>query len=150
MEKLKNGEKSIPERFNLTLDNPLAKIKPSKGFFIYNQRIMTLAIIKTGGKQYRIKEGDSIKVEKLSGSPNGEASKKGDKVEFDQVLLTAKDKSIKLGKPILKSAKVTATIEEQGRSKKVTGVKFKAKKRYKRTFGHRQAYTEVKINKITA
>jgi len=104
---------------------------------------MTFAIIKTGGKQYKVSEGESIKVEKLKG-------KKSDKVEFDQVLLTSKDKSVKLGKPFLKSAKVTATIEKQAKAKKVTGVKFKAKKRYKRTFGHRQRYTEVKINKITA
>ncbi|TES95040.1 50S ribosomal protein L21 [Patescibacteria group bacterium] len=100
------------------------------------------AIIKTGGKQYKVSEGKNLKVEKLKG-------KKGDKVEFDQVLLTSKDKSVKLGKPILKSAKVTTTIENQAKAKKVTGVKFKAKKRYKRTFGHRQRYTEVKINKIT-
>ena len=102
---------------------------------------MTFAIIKTGGKQYKISEGENLKIEKLKG-------KKGDKIEFDQVLSASKDKTLKLGKPTLKSAKVTATIEKQAKAKKVTGVKFKAKKRYKRTFGHRQRYTEVKINKI--
>lgn len=103
---------------------------------------MTFAILKTGGKQYKVSEGEKIKVEKLKG-------KKGDKVEFDQVLLTSKNKSVALGKPTLKSKKVTGTIEKQAQAKKVTGTKFKAKKRYKRNFGHRQKYTEVKINKIT-
>ncbi|MFC1686419.1 50S ribosomal protein L21 [Patescibacteria group bacterium] len=103
---------------------------------------MTFAIIKTGGKQYKVSEGENLKVEKLEG-------KKGDKIEFDQVLLTSKNKDVKLGKPTLKSAKVASTIEKQAQAKKVIGTKFKAKKRYKRSFGHRQKYTEVKINKIT-
>ncbi len=105
---------------------------------------MNLAIIKTGGKQYKVKEGDVLKVEKVKG-------KAGDKVEFKEVLLISDEKGTKLdlGKPVLKSKKVTAEVIEQGRARKVTVIKYKPKTRYKVKQGHRQHYTKVKIGKIS-
>ncbi len=97
------------------------------------------AVIKTGGKQYQVKEGQSLKVEKLPGKEKA-------KIAFDQVLLV----DDKIGQPTLKGAKVTATILKQGKYPKTTTVKFKSKKHYQRTYGFRQTYTEVKIDKITA
>ena len=101
------------------------------------------AVIFTGGKQYLVKEGDTLRVEKLD-------AEKGSTVEFDKVLLTAKEDGadVKLGTPFLEGAKVSATVEEQGRAKKVRVVKYKRKIRYKRVFGHRQPFTKIKIAKI--
>ena len=100
-----------------------------------------IAIIKTGGKQYKVEEGDKIKVEKLNGKEN-------DKISFSEVLLVGDDKKVKLGTPFVKDASVEGKIISHGRFKKVWGIKHKAKKRYKKKFGHRQAYTEVEIVKI--
>lgn len=97
------------------------------------------AVIKTGGKQYQVKVGQVLKVEKLPGKEKG-------KLAFDQVLLV----DDKIGQPILKGAKVSATIIKQAKHPKTLTVKFKSKKRYQRTYGFRQTYTEVKIDKITA
>lgn len=104
---------------------------------------MNLAIIKTGGKQYKVKEGDSLKIEKLD-------KKIGDKVIFDEVLLISdkEGKEIKIGNPFIGSAKVQGEVIECGKNKKVEVVKYKSKTRYKRTLGHRQNYTKVKITKI--
>ena len=98
-----------------------------------------LAIIKTGGKQYLIKEGDKIKVEKLEGT-------EGDKITLENVLL-ADDK---MGAPLVEGAKVEAKILQQGKAKKVTVVKYKPKIRYKKTTGHRQLFTQIEIVKIVA
>lgn len=104
----------------------------------------TIAIIQTGGKQYIVKEGAMLKVEKLAG-------KQGDTIIFDQVLLAGEyNGELKIGAPIAQGAKVEASIIEQGRSEKVTIIKFKNKIRYRRKRGHRQPYTKVKINKISA
>ena len=100
-----------------------------------------LAIIKTGGKQYKVAQGDKIKVEKLEGEA-------GAKITFDEVLFIGDEKDVKIGEPFIKGAKVEATIVDQGRHKKVWGIKHKAKKRYKMKFGHRQPFTEVEITKI--
>ena len=100
-----------------------------------------LAVIKTGGKQYKVKEGDKIKVEKLEG-------KVGDKIEFSEVLLLGDDDKIKIGAPVLSGAKVEGKILRTEKGDKVVGIKFKAKKRYKKKFGHRQIFTEVEIVKI--
>ena len=97
------------------------------------------AIFVTGGKQYRAAEGDTIYVEKL----DGEA---GQTVVFDQVLLAGD----KVGTPLVDGAKVTGTIEKQGRGKKIIVFKMKAKKDYRKKQGHRQAYTKVLINSIVA
>lgn len=100
-----------------------------------------LAIIKTGGKQYKVKEGDKIKIEKLEGE-------EGAKVVFEEVLFVGDEKEIKIGAPTVKGAKVEAVIVKTAKAKKVVGIKHKAKKRYKVKFGHRQLITEVQITKI--
>ena len=99
------------------------------------------AIIATGGKQYKVSEGDTIKVEKL----NAEA---GDTVKFDEVLAIGGD-SLKVGDDV-KSASVSATVVENGRGKKVIVYRYKRKSGYHKKNGHRQAYTQVKIDKINA
>lgn len=100
-----------------------------------------LAIIKTGGKQYKVEVGDKIKVEKLEG-------KEGGKIVFAEVLFMGDEKGIKIGAGTIKGAKVEGKIIKTAQAKKVTGIKFKAKKRYKVKFGHRQVLTEVEITKI--
>lgn len=100
-----------------------------------------LAVIKTGGKQYLVEKGDRIKIEKLEG-------KEGDKATFSEVLFLGDEKGVKIGAPNISGAKVEARILKQGKGKKVTGVKHKAKKRYKLKFGHRQWVTEVEITKL--
>ncbi len=100
-----------------------------------------LAVIKTGGKQYKVGMGDKIKVEKLEGE-------KGEKIYFDEVLLVENEKGIEIGTPFIKNVKVEGKILSTSKGKKVTGIKFKAKKRYKVKFGHRQTLTEVEITKI--
>jgi len=99
------------------------------------------AIIKTGGKQYRVAEGDEIYVEKL-------AANEGDEVAFDQVLTIVNDDDVKVGKPFIEGAKVTAKVEAQGKAKKILVFKYKAKSNYRRRQGHRQPFTKVVIEKI--
>jgi len=99
------------------------------------------AIIATGGKQYKVSEGDVIKVEKLD-------VEEGASVTFDQVIAVS-DKDLKVGADVA-SATVEATVEEQGKGKKVIVYKYKRKTGYHKKNGHRQAYTKVKINKINA
>lgn len=99
------------------------------------------AIIATGGKQYKVSEGDIIKVEKLDAQP-------GDAVTFDQVVAVS-DGTLKVAGDVAK-ANVTATVMEQGRGKKVIVYKYKRKTGYHKKNGHRQAYTQVKIEKINA
>lgn len=100
-----------------------------------------LAIIKTGGKQYKVAVGDKIKIEKLEGEA-------GSVISFDEVLFIGDEKDVKIGTPFISGAKVEGTLVEQGRHKKVWGIKHKPKKRYKVKFGHKQLYTEVEITKI--
>ena len=100
-----------------------------------------IAIIKTGGKQYLVKKGDKIKIEKIDG-------KEGDQIEFADVLLIEKDNNIEIGKPLIKNAKVIGKILKQGRKEKVIIFKYKAKKREQTKKGHRQAFTEVEIRDI--
>lgn len=99
------------------------------------------AVIQTGGKQYKVTEGEILKVEKL----DGEA---GDKLTLDQVLMLKDDNGIKIGMPTVKDALVTVEVIEQGRSKKITVYKYKKRKNYRRKQGHRQAYTKIKVEKI--
>lgn len=98
-----------------------------------------IAVIKTGGKQYKVQEGDSIKVEKL-------AVENGKKVKLDTLLIADGDK-LELGAPSL-GEKVEAEVLETAKGKKVTVVKYKNKTRYKKTVGHRQQFTALKISKI--
>ena len=100
-----------------------------------------LAIIKTGGKQYKVKKGDKIEVEKLEG-------KVGEKIEFSDVLFLGSEKDVKIGNPTLKGAKVEGKILKTEKGKKVTGIKFKPKRRSRVKFGHRQIRTQVEITKI--
>lgn len=100
-----------------------------------------LAIIKTGGKQYKVAEGDKIKIEKIEGEI-------GAVLTFPEVLLKGDEKDVLIGAPFVEGAKVEAKIVDQGRHKKVWGIKHKPKKRYKVKFGHRQLFTEVEITKI--
>ena len=101
-------------------------------------------MIKTGGKQYKVKEKDTLKIEKVLGE-------NGNKVSFDEVLLIAdeKGKDVNIGAPKVKGAKVEATILEQGRARKISVIKYKRKTRYRRNLGHRQVFTKVEVNKIT-
>ncbi len=100
-----------------------------------------LAIIKTGGKQYKVAVGDKIKIEKLEGEA-------GTVIKFEEVLFIGDEKDVKIGTPMIAGAIVEGTLVEQGRHKKVWGIKHKPKKRYKVKFGHKQLYTEVEITKI--
>ena len=104
------------------------------------------AVIETGGKQYLVKTGDTLKVEKLFAEANKPAEA-GKEVVFEKVLLTAADdgSDVKFGKPYLSGVAVKAVVEAQGRADKIRVVKYKRKVRYKRTIGHRQSFTKVKI-----
>ncbi len=103
-----------------------------------------LAVIKTGGKQYLVKEGDTIRVEKLD-------AKEGDTLNLDVLLLTDEDgKNAKVGTPTVKGASVAAKVGATAKADKVMVVKFHAKTRYKRRNGHRQPFTELKIERIAA
>jgi large subunit ribosomal protein L21 len=100
------------------------------------------AVIKTGGKQYLVKEGDKIKIEKID-------KEVGAEIVFDQVLLLEKKEGeIKIGQPILPNMKVLGKVISQGKGEKITVLKYKPKRRYRVKRGHRQRYTEVEIVKI--
>ncbi|QCX32480.1 50S ribosomal protein L21 [Caloramator sp. E03] len=101
------------------------------------------AVIKTGGKQYRVQEGDIIFVEKL-------AAEVDSTVEITDVLAVLKDGKLVVGKPVVEGAKVTAKVVKQGKAKKIIVFKYKPKKDYKKKQGHRQPYTQLKIEKIEA
>lgn len=102
---------------------------------------MDFAIIKTGGKQYKVAAGDKLKVEKLSGEEGGQVS-------FDEVLLTSQGDSVAIGAPYISGAKVEGKILQQARDKKKLIFKYKSKTRSRKTRGHRQHFTEVEITKI--
>jgi len=99
------------------------------------------AVIETGGQQFKIAPGEQLKVDKLDGEV-------GASVTLDKVLMVRTDDDLKVGDPYLQGAKVTGEILEQGRHKKVIVFKFKRRKGYKRTKGHRQDFTKIKINSI--
>ncbi|KRK65630.1 MULTISPECIES: 50S ribosomal protein L21 [Companilactobacillus] len=101
------------------------------------------AIIKTGGKQYKVEENDSIFIEKLD-------VKEGDAVTFDDVILVSDGDSIKVGDPVVAGASVTGKVEKQGKDKKVVTYKYKPKKHSHTKTGHRQPYTRVLIDSIKA
>lgn len=102
------------------------------------------AVIKTGGKQYKVREGQVLKVESLGAN-------EGDAVEFDQVMMVGEGADVKVGTPLVEGAKVSATVKSNGRGAKVTIIKFRRRKNRSRSKqGHRQNYTEVVIGKISA
>ncbi|OGD24990.1 50S ribosomal protein L21 [Candidatus Azambacteria bacterium RIFCSPHIGHO2_01_FULL_40_24] len=101
---------------------------------------MKIAVIKTGGKQYIVKEGEKLKVEKIN-------TKEGDNFDFDNVLLIA-DKKVSIGAPFVEEAKVEAKVLKQGRTRKIVVFHYHSKTRYKKKAGHRQHFTEVEILRI--
>ncbi|MCH2107895.1 MAG: 50S ribosomal protein L21 [Polyangiaceae bacterium] len=101
---------------------------------------MANAVIRTGGKQYRVEQGDLIRIEKIEGAA-------GDKINFDEVLFIGGDEP-KFGTPLVNGAKVQGEIVSQGRDKKIVVFKFKRRKKHRRKQGHRQSFTAVKITEV--
>ena len=104
---------------------------------------MSYAVIKTGGKQYRVQQGDVLRVELLT-------AEEGATISFDQVLLVGAGESIVVGAPLVEGATVSATVLTHGRADKIRIIKFRRRKHYKRQQGHRQHYTEIEITGINA
>jgi large subunit ribosomal protein L21 len=101
------------------------------------------AIVNTGGKQYKIQQGDVLRVEKIPGEV-------GSPVSFDKVLMFSDGENVNIGRPVLDNVAVKGHIVEQGKDKKVIVFKYKRRKRYRRKLGHRQQYTAIKIDSIEA
>ena len=99
------------------------------------------AVIKSGGKQYKVEKGDKIKVEKLD-------TEAGKKFNITDVLMLVDGETVTVGTPLVKGAKVSATVESHGRGPKVKIVKFRRRKQHRKQMGHRQAYTEISITEI--
>lgn len=104
---------------------------------------MEMAVIKTGGKQYVVQKGDSLYIEKL-----GDETKAGDKIVFDQVLMTDSGSAVSVGAPTVPGAKVAATVIAVTRAKKIDVVKYKAKSRYHKRRGHKQPQVKVQIDSL--
>lgn len=101
------------------------------------------AIVETGGKQYRVREGDTVRVERLAAQP-------GDEVVFDRVLLVQGQGIARVGSPVLADALVRGRVVGHGKGEKVLVFRYKPKKRIRRRYGHRQPYTQVRIERIEA
>jgi large subunit ribosomal protein L21 len=101
------------------------------------------AVIESGGKQHRVEEGEVLQLEKFEAAT-------GDKVKFDKILLVGEGESVKIGTPYVEGSQVEAEVLKQGRGDKIKIIKFNRRKHYKKTQGHRQLFTEVKINGIKA
>lgn len=99
------------------------------------------AVIQTGGKQYRVSKGDSLRVELLSAEP-------GSSVDLDKVLMLGQGENVKIGTPFVEGGKVTATVKSHGRGKKITIIKFRRRKHHMKRQGHRQWFTELEITDI--
>jgi large subunit ribosomal protein L21 len=99
------------------------------------------AVIRSGGKQYRVNQGDSLRVEKLPGEV-------GSSITLDDVLMIGGDDDVKIGTPTVDGAQITGTIVAQGRGQKIRVFKMKRRKGYRRTQGHRQDYTEIRVDEI--
>lgn len=121
-----------------------SSVEATHGWRVLNKSggVSMFAIIETGGKQVKVEEGQTIFVEKLE-------AEEGATFTFDKVLLVGGD-SVKVGAPTVEGATVSAKVEKHGRGKKITVVKFKRRKNYKRKQGHRQPYTKLTIEKIEA
>ena len=104
---------------------------------------MTYAVVRTGGKQFRVEPGTSVRVEKLDGTV-------GESVELAEVLLVGEKDRATIGTPLVDGAKVVGTITAQGRGPKITIFKMKRRKGYRRKAGHRQSYTEIRVDQIEA
>ncbi|NIP73118.1 MAG: 50S ribosomal protein L21 [Gammaproteobacteria bacterium] len=101
------------------------------------------AVFKTGGKQYRVSQGETVRVERLAGQ-------EGAALEFDTVLMVAEGDAVKIGTPYLDGGRVTAKIKGHGRAKKIEVIKFKRRKHHDKRIGHRQSFTELQITGISA
>jgi len=101
------------------------------------------AVIKTGGKQYRVEEGEVLRVEKLRVD-------EGASFDFDQVLMVGEGEQVQVGSPVVEGARVSATVRGHGRGDKVHIIKFRRRKQYMRRQGHRQSYTEIEVTGIAA
>lgn len=131
--KAPKADKKI-EKKNKPAAKTLAKKTSKEGIF---------AVILTGGKQYKVSVGQYFRIEKLE-----DGMKTGDKIKFDKVLLIDDGKKTDIGDPYIKGKTVEAVLEEEGKAKKVTVIRFKSKSRYFRKKGHRQPYMQVRITKI--
>lgn len=100
------------------------------------------AVIETGGKQYKVQEGDVLFIEKIDAEDGAE-------ITFDKVLAVSSEGNVTFGKPLIENASVTAKVLGQGKNRKIIVFKFKPKKNYRRKTGHRQPYTKVQISKIS-
>ena len=100
------------------------------------------AVIATGGKQYRVEQGEVLRVEKLN-------AQEGDTIDFDKVLMVGSGDDVNIGSPYLESGKVSAEVRAHGRDKKIEIVKFKRRKHHQKQMGHRQSYTEIVIKEIS-
>ncbi|MCU0591297.1 MAG: 50S ribosomal protein L21 [Desulfobacterales bacterium] len=101
------------------------------------------AVVNTGGKQYKVQKGETLRIEKIPGEV-------GSQVTFDKVLMVADGENVRLGQPLLEKAAVMASIVEQDKAKKILVFKYKRRKRYRRKQGHRQPYTAIRIDGIEA
>ncbi len=101
------------------------------------------AIVNTGGKQYKIQQGDVLRVEKIPGEV-------GSPVSFDKVLMFSDGENVNIGRPVIDNVAVRGHIVDQGKNKKIIVFKYKRRKRYRRKLGHRQQYTAIKIDSIEA
>jgi large subunit ribosomal protein L21 len=115
----------------------------SVGFRFYFGDNAMYAVIQAGGKQYRVAQGDTLRVEKI-------AVDEGATVELDKVLMVAEGEDVKIGKPYVDGSKVTATVKSHGRGKKIKIIKFKRRKYHLKRQGHRQSYTELEVTGISA
>jgi len=111
------------------------------GEFLIRRKLEMQAVIATGGKQYLVKEGDVVRVEKID-------LEKGQDVEFDQVLMVEKEGKYLIGRPLVEKAKVTGKILAQDKAKKIIVFKYKSKKKYRKKTGHRQPFSDILIKKI--
>jgi large subunit ribosomal protein L21 len=100
------------------------------------------AVIESGGKQHRVEQGEVLKLEKLEGA-------EGDVIDFEKVMMIGEGADVKIGAPYVEGGKVTAEVVSHGRGKKVTIIKMRRRKHYRRQAGHRQSFTEVKIKEIS-
>jgi large subunit ribosomal protein L21 len=101
------------------------------------------AVVNTGGKQYKVQKGETLRIEKIPGEV-------GSQVTFDKVLMVADGENVRVGQPLLEKAAVLASIVEQDKAKKIIVFKYKRRKRYRRKQGHRQPYTAIRIDGIEA
>jgi large subunit ribosomal protein L21 len=101
------------------------------------------AVVSTGGKQYKVQQGETLRIEKIPGEV-------GSKVTFDRVLMVADGENVRVGQPVIEKAAVLASIVEQDKAKKILVFKYKRRKRYRRKQGHRQPFTAIRIDGIEA